>query len=309
MTEHTYVRTDVTFLSGGTTCAAWLYRPDGVTNPPIVVLAHGFAAFRELRLDAYAARFAQAGYAALVFDYRHWGASDGEPRRILDIAKQQADWRAAVAYARSLDGVDTSRVVGWGSSFGGGHVLTLAARDNAFTAAIVQVPHVSGPASAFSQSPKLVARLVAAGLRDQVGAWLGREPYRVTSIGRPGDFAMMTSPGAYELVEEMAGGEAAEHKRAQLEAENDVAARIALRVPTYSPGRHATKITAPTLVQLATKDDVTPYAKARKIVARIPHGEVKSYDISHFEPYLDPHFEQIVTDQIDFLNRHVGASR
>jgi dienelactone hydrolase len=309
MTEHTYVRTDVTFPSGGTTCAAWLYRPDGVQNPPIVVLAHGFAAFRELRLDAYAARFAQAGYAALVFDYRHWGASAGEPRRVLDIAKQQADWRAAVAYARSLDGVDATRVVGWGSSFGGGHVLTLAARDRGFAAAIVQVPHVSGPASAFSQSPKLVARLVAAGLRDQVGAWLGREPHRVASIGRPGQFAMMTSPGAYELVEEMAGGDAAEHLRAQLEAENDVAARIALRVPLYSPGRLADKITVPTLVQLAIKDDVTPYAKARKIVARIPGGEVKSYDISHFEPYLDPHFEQIVTDQIEFLHRHLGADR
>ena len=78
-------------------CAAWLYRPDGVANPPIVVLAHGFAAFRELRLDAYAERFAQAGYAALVFDYRFWGASAGEPRRVLDIAAQHADWRAAVA--------------------------------------------------------------------------------------------------------------------------------------------------------------------------------------------------------------------
>lgn len=302
-----YVRHDVTFMSEGTSCAAWLYRPDGVDNPPIVVLAHGFAAFRELRLDAYAARFAQAGYAALVFDYRHWGASDGQPRRILDIPKQQADWRAAIAYARSLDNVDTTRLVGWGSSFGGGHVLTLAARDHEFAAAIVQVPHVSGPASAFSQSPKLVGRLIVAGLRDQVGAWLGRAPYRVKSIGRPGEFAMMTSPGAYELVEEMAGGEAAEHMREQLEAENDVAARIALRVPMYSPGRRAAKIAIPTLVQLATKDDVTPYAKARKIVARIPKGEVRSYDITHFEPYLDPHFEQVVTDQIDFLNRHVGG--
>ena len=300
-----YVRHDVTFTSEGTTCAAWLYRPEGVENPPIVVLAHGFAAFRELRLDAYAARFAQAGYAALVFDYRHWGASQGQPRRILDIAKQHADWRAAIAYARSLDNVDTTRVVAWGSSFGGGHVLNLAARDHDLAAAIVQVPHVTGPASAFSQSPKLVARLIAAALRDQVGAWLGREPYRVKGVGRPGEVAMMTSPGAYELVEEMAGGEAAEHKREQLVAENDVAARIALRVPLYSPGRKVADITAPTLVQLAKGDDVTPYAKARKIVARIPKGEVHSYDISHFEPYLDPHFDGIVTDQIDFLNRHV----
>ena len=71
--QYSFVRSDVTFESEGTTCAAWLYRPDGVENPPIVVLAHGFAAFRELRLDAYGTRFAEAGYAALVFDYRHWG--------------------------------------------------------------------------------------------------------------------------------------------------------------------------------------------------------------------------------------------
>src|ERR1035438_3061751 len=108
-TKHSFVRQDKTFLSEGTACAAWLYRPDGVANPPIVVLAHGFAAFRDLRLDAYAERFAQAGYAALVFDYRHWGASEGEPQRVLDIGRQHADWRAAVAYARSLGGVDTAR--------------------------------------------------------------------------------------------------------------------------------------------------------------------------------------------------------
>ena len=63
-------------------------------------------------------------------------------------------------------------------------------------------------------------------------------------------------------------------KRDELLAENDVAARIALRVPLYSPGRHAAKITAPTLVQLAIKDDVTPYAKARKIVSRIPKARL-----------------------------------
>ncbi|UMB69725.1 alpha/beta hydrolase [Mycobacterium paraterrae] len=302
MTAYTYTRHDVTFSSRGADCAAWLYRPDGVEKPPIVVLAHGFGAVRELRLDAYAARFAEAGYAALVFDYRFWGASAGQPRRVLDIAAQQADWRAAVAYARSLDGVDPTRVVAWGSSFGGGHVLNLAAHDHGLAAAIVQVPHVSGPASAFAQAPALVTRLALAAVRDQLGAWLGRPPYRVSSIGRPGDLAMMTSPGAYDLVQKMAGD-----KWDDLLAENDVAARIALRLPFYSPGRRAAKITAPTLVQLATEDDVTPYAKARKIVSRIPNGEVRSYAFSHFEPYVDPHFERVVTDQIAFLDRHVGA--
>lgn len=302
--SQSYVRHDVTFTSEGVECAAWLYRPEGVANPPIVVLAHGFGAFRELRLDAYGTRFAEAGYAALVFDYRFWGASAGEPRRILDIAAQQADWRAAIAYARTLPGVDETRVVAWGSSFGGGHVLELAAHDHTLAAAIVQVPHVSGPASAFSQAPAHVARLIWAGLRDQVGAWLGRPPHRLKSIGTPGELAMMTSPGAYELVTTMAGD-----KHDELLVENDVAARIVLRVPLYSPGRHVDKILAPTLVQLATRDDVTPYEKAKRIVARIPNGEVLSYDCSHFEPYLPPHFEGIITDQIAFLDHHVRTNR
>ncbi len=301
--QFTFVRSDVTFDSGDVQCAAWLYRPDRVVNPPIVVLAHGFAAFRELRLDAYAARFAQAGYAALVFDYRHWGASGGSPRRILDIGKQLSDWDAAIAYVRGLEGVDTRRVVAWGSSFGGGHVLKLAAHDHDVVAAIVQVPHVSGPASAFSQSPTLVARLIIAGARDQFRAWTGRTPYQMAAIGRPGDVAMMTSPGAYEQVERMGD------MREELLAENDVAARIALRVPFYSPGRHAAAINVPVLVQLAAKDDVTPIDKAQAVARRIPKGEVHTYDCGHFEPYLDPYFETIVADQLDFLDRHVGDPR
>jgi dienelactone hydrolase len=301
--QHSYVRHDITFPSDGALCAAWLYRPDDVEKPPIVVLAHGFGAFRELRLDAYAARFAEVGYAALVFDYRHWGSSEGQPRRLLDIGRQHADWRAAIAYARDLDNIDASRVVVWGSSFGGGHVLDLAAHDHDLAAAIVQVPHVTGPASAFAQSPKLLSRLLIAALRDQIGAWFGRPPHRVTIVGRPGEIATMTSPGAYELASRMAGD-----KREELLRENDVAARIALRIPFYSPGRTAHKITAPTLVQLARNDDVTPYVKAKKAVAHIPNGEIKAYDCAHFEPYLDPHFEGIVTDQIGFLNRHVPVA-
>lgn len=301
--QFSYVRSDVTFRSGDSRCAAWLYRPDGVENPPIVVLAHGFAAFRELRLDAYAARFAQAGYAALVFDYRHWGASEGSPRRVLDIAKQHADWDAAIAYVRDLDGVDTGRVVAWGTSFAGGHVLRLAARDRDLAAAIVQVPHVSGPASAFSQPPALVRRLIFAGVRDQVRAWTGRPPYRLAAVGRPGDIAMMTSPRAYEQVERMGD------MREELLAENDVAARIALRVPFYSPGRHAADIDVPVLVQLATKDDVTPIDKAQAVARRIPKGEVHTYDCAHFEPYLDPYFDTIIDHQIGFLDRHVGDPR
>src|SRR5207245_1873116 len=108
--SETMNRSDVTFSSGGTDCAAWLYRPEGEGRLPLVVMAHGFSATRELRLDAYADRFTEAGLGVLLFDYRHFGASGGEPRQLLNIRAQHEDYHAAIAYARRLDWVDTDRI-------------------------------------------------------------------------------------------------------------------------------------------------------------------------------------------------------
>lgn len=296
----TFAREDTTFDSHGTPCATWLYRPDGIERPPIIVMAHGFAAVRALRLAAYAERFAEAGYAVMVFDYRGWGDSPGEPRRVLDIGSQQDDWRAALAYARAFDGVDTTRVVGWGTSFGAGHVLSIAAQDHGLAAIVAQVPHVSGPASAFARSPVLLARVGLAGLRDQAGAAFGRQPLRLPAAAEPGTLAMMNTPDALPMLKRLAGD-----RYEELLPENNVAARIALRVPFYSPGRTAKKITAPALVQLAKNDVVTPYEVALKSARRIPNGEVLSYDCDHFDPYVDPLFETVVGDQLDFLNRNI----
>jgi len=77
---------------------------------PVVVLAHGWTGVREQRLDAYAERFAAAGLAALAFDYRHFGASTGQPRQLLDIKRQLADWAAAVAFVRTRSELDAGRV-------------------------------------------------------------------------------------------------------------------------------------------------------------------------------------------------------
>ena len=86
------------------TCAGWLYLPDGVTAPPVVVLGHGLGATREMRLDAFAERFAQAGIAALAFTYRHFGDSGGTPRQLLSIKRQLADWDAALAHVQDQVG-------------------------------------------------------------------------------------------------------------------------------------------------------------------------------------------------------------
>ncbi|MDQ5809115.1 MAG: alpha/beta fold hydrolase, partial [Actinomycetota bacterium] len=137
-------RLDVTFTSGGLRCAAWLHLPEGEGPFPCVVMAHGFGGTRRDSIDPFAERFAAAGIAALVFDYRHFGESEGEPRQLLDLGLQQEDYRAAIAYVRSRAEVDAARIAVWGTSFSGGHAIHLGARDPSLAAAVAQTPMVDG---------------------------------------------------------------------------------------------------------------------------------------------------------------------
>src|SRR3954466_1900434 len=189
-------REDIEFHSGGNTCAAWLYRPEADEPHPIVVLAHGFGGVREARLWAYAERFAAAGIAALVFDYRHFGASEGEPRQLLDVERQLDDWRAAIAFARGLEGVDPERVARWGASVGGRHVATLAAEGRGVAAAISQGTFIDGPPTLWALGPRNLLRLAGAGLRGAPPRLLRRPPYMLPVVGAPGSLAAMNSPDA-----------------------------------------------------------------------------------------------------------------
>jgi len=113
------MRRDVTFTSGSDVCAAWLYSPHD-DAAPLVVMTHGLTGTRRDRLGAFAERFSAAGVAALVFDHRGFGDSAGEPDHV-DPALQLEDWRAAIALARTLAGVDPERIATFGSSLGGGN--------------------------------------------------------------------------------------------------------------------------------------------------------------------------------------------
>ncbi|MDY7081885.1 MAG: alpha/beta hydrolase, partial [Halobacteria archaeon] len=81
-------REDSDFTSGGTRCAGWLYYPDADDNPPVVIMAHGFGGERQYRLPAFAERFTEHGLAVFIFDYRYFGASHGEPRRVISPSLQ-----------------------------------------------------------------------------------------------------------------------------------------------------------------------------------------------------------------------------
>src|SRR4051812_46554081 len=286
-------REDVSFEVDGTRIAAWLYRPDGATS--CVVMAHGWTGVRQQRLDAFAERFAAEGLAALVFDYRHFGASEGEPRQLLDIRRQHADWRAAVAYARER-GFD--RIALWGSSFSGGHVIEIAAGDPRIAAVVSQVPFVDGRGNLPRLGVANVLRMTRAGLRDQLGALFGRPPHMLASVGPPGSVAVMTTPDAE-------GGFRALNPP-ELEWRNEAAARIALRVGTYRPTAKVARVRCPMFFAIADADAITPPDLTEKAAAKAPRAEVRHYPGGHFDVYVGELFERVAGDEAEFLAHHLA---
>ncbi|MBP1819840.1 alpha/beta fold hydrolase [Mycobacterium sp. OAE908] len=293
----TFTRHDVSFLSGEDTCAAWLYLPNGVTSPPVVILGHGLGATREMRLDAFAERFATAGIAALAFTYRHFGDSGGQPRQLLSIKRQLEDWDAAIAWVKDRRDVDSTRIAVWGSSFGGGHAITVASRHPELRAAVSQCPFTDGVASALALGPGASMKALPLVARDLAAKVRGRAPVTIPLAGAPGSVALMNAPDA------LPGYQALLPPR--MTFRNEVAARVTPTIMAYRPGRAAKNIKFPILFCVSNTDSVTPPAQTLRYARTAPRGEIKRYDAGHFEFYLGEAFETLVRDQVDFLTRHL----
>lgn len=294
-------REDISFRSGTDRISAWLYRPDdtGPDGAPLLVMAHGLGAVRTMRLDAYAERFAAAGYGCLVFDYRNFGESGGAPRQLLDVKMQLADWAAAVDFAHTLAGVDPARIGLWGTSFAGGHVIATAAR-LPVAAVVAQCPFTDGIASARTIPPVTVARVSLLAMRDLAAARLGNPPVMVATAGRPGEVALMSTPDAYpgylKLVPEGQN------------IRNEVAARIGMKILGYRPGRSAAKVRCPILFCVCDTDSVAPAGPTLRYAAKAPRGTVKRYPEGHFDIYVGDAFERVIADQLEFLDRNLKSA-
>jgi alpha-beta hydrolase superfamily lysophospholipase len=284
-------RKDVVFPSGADSCAAWLYAATGretEAEAPVVVMAHGLSGTRRDRLGPFAERFAAAGLIALVFDHRGFGDSGGETD-LFDPALQLEDWRAAVSFARSLPGVDASRVATFGSSMGGGNALAAAAADPGVAAAISQVPFLDIVRQAHRSSPFVTARMLAAAARG------GHLP----AVGQPNEPALINAPGGEEGWRRVVStGEDSRWR-------NRVSARWLLAAP-YRPARHAAKLHCPWLVCVGKSDRVARPGPAIAAAKRAPKGELRTYPgVDHFDIYDGPAHEAVVADEIEFLRRHL----
>lgn len=306
MSTHPY--REVTFLSDGIRCGAWHlsatasgHTADG--DRPCVVMAHGFGGTRDTGLLDYAQGFAAAGLDVLVFDYRGFGTSEGSTRQRVSYRRQREDYHAAVAAARTLPGVDPERIVLWGTSYSGGHVVPVAVADGRIAAIVSLTPAMDGLAAlaAIAKAhPTKLLPLVVNGLRDGVGALLGRSPHHLPIVGAPGSTAVITAPGALEGYQALAGPT----------WRNEVCARVALEVALNRPGRIAARLRTPILVQVGERDRVAPPTAAWSAATKAgAYAEVRNYPVDHFDVYDGPWQQRILADQVDFLNQRLTATR
>ena len=291
------------FDSHGTRCGAWYLRAgsDALSGPrgrPCVVMGHGFGATRDAGLLPFAERFAAAGADVLVFDYRGYGTSDGTPRQNVWHVRHREDYHSAIAHARGLDGVDPDRIVLWGSSYSGGHVVPVAAKDGQVAAVISQGAAMDGLAALleigrYAGIGQLLA-LTGHALRDIAGALLGREPHLIPVVGQPGTLAAITAEGAEAGYRSIMGPT----------FRNEMCARGALLIPLNRPVTAASKLRAPIFLVLATDDNIAPPAAVRAVVAKAGAGaEILELPSGHFDIYSGEMYERSAAAQVAFLQR------
>ena len=292
-------RQKIRFASGDSECAAWHYPG---TNGGCVVLTGGFAVTKEPGTDLFARRFNEAGFAVLAFDYRHLGESGGQPRQVQRVREQLTDWQAAISHARTLPGVDPARVAIWSFSASAGHVFRIAARDPGLAAAIAQTPYADGLAAsrnaARHQKPAAMLRFAGLGIADAVGALTGSPPRLVPLAGEPGTVAMLTTPDSRD------GGRALDPDGRYPDWRQEVAARSALRLSFYRPGRYAARVRCPLLVLVCDQDQSVLAGPAVRAAGRAPRAKLARMPGGHYEPFLGGH-ERAVEAELSFLRRHL----
>lgn len=294
-------RRDIEFDAEGMTLRGWLYRPQGQARPPVVVMCHGFSAVKEQYLDRFAEVFAKAGLAALVYDNRNLGASDGEPRQELDPWAQIRDLRHAISFARGLSELDAERVGLWGTSYSGGHAIVAGAIDRRVRCVVAQVPAISGSAARHRFiRPDFQAATQAQLDGDRAARFRGAAPALLPVVAND-LMAPCALPGqdGYAFF--------TDSQRARAPAwRNAVTLRSLEMAFEYEPGDYIARLApTPLLMIVADTDTLTAtdialdaYARARepKRLVLLPGG--------HFDPYL-AQFDRASTAARDWFAEHL----
>ena len=279
------MREDIEFDADGVMLHGWLYTPEGSAGAaPAIVMAHGFSAVKEMYLDRFAEAFANAGLAALVYDNRNFGASGGEPRQEIDPWAQVRDYRTAITYAATRPEIDADRIGIWGSSYSGGHVLTVGAIDRRVKCVVAQVPLASGHANFRA----LVRADFIAGFQaqfdiDRAARFRGEPPAMVPVVDAdPLAPSALPTPDSYTWFTETNEARAPSWR-------NEVTLRSVEMFTEYEPGTYLPWISPTPLLMCVAENDVLTATDIAIAGYENAHEPKKLVILpgGHFDAYVD----------------------
>ncbi|CAO3609489.1 unnamed protein product [Cunninghamella echinulata] len=283
------------FLSKGVRCDGDLLLPKNVIKPPVVIMAHGLAGQKDFGLMPYAENFVNEGVAVFLFDYRTFGKSDGLPRHLVDPYSHVKDWKEAINHVKTLECIDNKKIILWGSSFSGGHVINVGAEkynDKDIIGIMSQVPFVGGMHSAKQKSLKDMVLAGFYGIYDMCFTFAGSPKYSPV-IGKPGTFAALNSKECYDGFLSIIPKEST--------WKNEMTSRSFIKMIFYNPMKNAYKIQVPVLILGGKYDSLIPIDAVQDCSKKIRNCDFKVIECNHFEPYSGIHFDQFIHYQKSFL--------
>lgn len=301
MNSKQYIKKDIEFDADGDTIRGWLYTPDNESEKhPTIIMAHGFAAVKEMYLNNYAELFSRHGFAVVVFDHRNFGESDGEPRQEIEPWQQVEGYRHAITFASTLEEVDANRIGVWGSSFSGGHVLVLGATDKRVKCVVSQVPTISGIENALRKgSPENQEKLIEQFAEDRIKRLKGEEGRTIPVIPdidkKGGVFDTQDAIKWYGEGKEIAPN-----------WKNEVTLRSVEHVRTFEPGNYIKHISPrPLLMIIANNDYITPTDLALKSYEKALEPKKKVLlNGGHFDAYTKD-FKQSSEVAVNWFSEHL----
>ena len=298
-------RSTSSFPVGEVECAVTLRLPEGAGPFPAILMVHGWGGVQDALTLPFYGPFTRAGFAVMTFDYSGWAKSEGTPRNVINPWRREREVEKALEHLRAQPDVDPDRIVLWGTSFGGGHVVKTAARHPELLGAITQVPMLDGMAAVKAVPPVRMLRFGIYALADLLRG--KRRPVYLPVVAPPGKWASMDRDGAADAMQkalqdllEAEGPEAATY-------DNRVAARSVLTMGFYRPFRSLKQVRIPTLIVGATRDTVAPFVEDKLRALNNPNIQVEKIDSNHFEPYFEPVLSTNLAYQLEFL-RGLGAT-
>ena len=294
------------FQSAGVRCAATLHLPEGPGPFPAVLMIHGWGGVQDALTLPFYAPFNDVGFAVMTFDYAGWGQSDGTPRNVINPWHRERDVERALQHLREQAQIDSRRIVLWGTSFGGGHVVRVAARHPELLGAIAQVPMLDGMAAVKAVPAMRMARFGLSGLTDLLR---GKDPIYLPVVADEGAWSSMDRDGAALA---MRKGQQAMVDHLGPEAipyDNRVAARSLLTMGLYRPFKSLKDIAIPLLIVGAKHDTVAPFVEKRIRTLGNSRIRIETLDANHFDPYFEPSLSRNLGYQLDFLKSLATTQR